>query len=113
MEGTVIEGRKIRIDWDIGVDRKETYKNSDRPQPAGRRSMSPPPRREEFRRNSPPRRDYSNGNNWDESRRSPVRKEPTTLGERIEMDRGVSATKKEMYTEDPNATGTQSMDTWE
>ncbi len=106
MEGTLVEGRKIRIDWDIGVDRKETYKNSDRREPSTRRSMSPPQRREEFRRNSPPRRE------WEGSRRSPVRMEPTTLGERIEMDRGVSAIKNEIYSEHPSATGSQSLDTW-
>jgi len=54
-QGHMLEGRRLRIDWDVGLDKKQKYREGKRGSPrraSPRRSRSPSPRRDGSR--SPP-----------------------------------------------------------
>jgi len=74
-QGFTLEGRKLRLDWDVGIDKKG------RPPPGGDRFRRTPPRR--YSRSPNPRGRYS-----------PVRKSPSPRSPRSPLDpkRGESPT---------------------
>lgn len=47
--GYTIEGRQLRLDWDIGVERKDHLRGERAPYPPQRRDRSPPPREPYYR----------------------------------------------------------------
>eukprot|EP01122_Echinamoeba_exundans_P017871 TRINITY_DN981_c0_g1_i1.p1 TRINITY_DN981_c0_g1~~TRINITY_DN981_c0_g1_i1.p1 ORF type:complete len:216 (+),score=37.97 TRINITY_DN981_c0_g1_i1:967-1614(+) len=53
-----LDGRRLRVDWDVGLDKKSRDRRSRSPPRRDRRSRSPPRRRSRSRSRSPDRRRY-------------------------------------------------------